>query len=410
MFQLEEASTRGSPVLRAEIAKDELMSRETYLAPDEKRLISRFWQSASGFWRGPSAWRAWLLIALMIAVVLMQLLVQYRLNFWNRDFFNAIGRKDGTELWAQALRFLPIAAASVVLAIISVWGRMTTQRTWREWLSDHLYDYWLENGHSHRLKFMLGEHQTPEYRIAEDARVATDLPIDLSLGLFSSFLTAITFIGVLWTVGGDFVIEAFGVFLIVPGYLVIAVVVYSILFTTSMLLIGRHLTRVSEEYKRAEAELRAIGSQLRESGEGNTPPNGERDGRRVIGAALKEVIAKWLALCWQLMRTTLVSQTSSLLTPIIALLLCMPKYLTGTMTLGEVVQAAAAFAIVQGAFNWITDNYGRLAEWTSSANRVASLLLALDKIDPTERSTNRGMIAGITGNEFTDQTRAVTPD
>ena len=79
------------------------------------------------------------------------------------------------------------------------------------------------------------------------------------------------------------------------------------------------------------------------------------------------------------------------------------------MTLGEVVQAAAAFAIVQSAFNWITDNYGRLAEWTSSANRVASLLLALDQIDPAERSTNRGMIAGITGREFTGQTRRLPP-
>ena len=78
----------------------------TYLAPDEKRLISRFWQSASGFWRGPHSWRAWLLVALLIATVLLQLLVQYRLNFWNRDFFNAIERKDGAELWAQALRFV----------------------------------------------------------------------------------------------------------------------------------------------------------------------------------------------------------------------------------------------------------------------------------------------------------------
>ena len=90
---------------------------------------------------------------------------------------------------------------------------MTMQRKWREWLSNHLYDYWLENGHYRRLRFMLGEHQTPEYRIAEDARVATDLPIDLVLGLLSSFLTAITFIGVLWTVGGDLVIDAFGLFL-----------------------------------------------------------------------------------------------------------------------------------------------------------------------------------------------------
>jgi ABC-type uncharacterized transport system fused permease/ATPase subunit len=51
------------------------------------------------------------------------------------------------------------------------------------------------------------------------------------------------------------------------------------------------------------------------------------------------------------------------------------------MSLCEVVQAAAAFVTVQGAFNWIQDNYGRLADWTSSANRVAVLLLGLDQID-----------------------------
>lgn len=109
----------------------------------------------------------------------------------------------------------------------------------------------------------------------------------------------------------------------------------------------------------------------------------------MIGAALNEVIARWLAYCWQLMRMTLVSHTNTLLTPVLGLLLCTPKFIAGSMTLGEVVQAAAAFAIVQGAFNWISDSYGRLAEWASSANRVASLLLALDEIDkPKQLATS----------------------
>ena len=63
------------------------------------------------------------------------------------------------------------------------------------------------------------------------------------------------------------------------------------------------------------------------------------------------------------------------------------------MTLGEVVQAAAAFAMVQGAFNWITDSYGRLAEWTSSANRVASLLLALERRDQRQDRQRRAGLA-----------------
>jgi putative ATP-binding cassette transporter len=76
-------------------------------------LLARFWQSASGFWQGPSAWLARLLVGLLVATILLQLLTQYRLNFWNRDFFDAIERKDAAGLWEQALRLLPIGTASL---------------------------------------------------------------------------------------------------------------------------------------------------------------------------------------------------------------------------------------------------------------------------------------------------------
>jgi putative ATP-binding cassette transporter len=383
------------------------MFPKEYLAPDERRLLARFWQSASGFWQGPSAWLAWLLVGLLVATILLQLLTQYRLNFWNRDFFDAIERKDAAGLWKQALRLLPIGAASLILAIVSVWGRMTMQRKWREWLSNHLYDYWLERDHIVRLRFMSGEHQAPEYRIAEDARVATDLPIDLLLGLLSSVLVAVIFIGVLWRVGGDFAFDAFGTSVVVPGYLVIAVILYSILLTAAMMLIARHLTQVMEDSKRTEAELRSVGTLLREAGERILDPEVHQDGRRAIGTALDAVIRIWRTYCWQLMRMTLVTHTNFLLTPIIALLLCTPKYIEGTMTLGEVVQAAAAFVIVQSAFNWMTDSYGRISDWAASANRVASLLLALDQIDG---QTSPGAVAGADFNEFADPTGTLTSD
>ena len=85
----------------------------------------------SDVWRGPSVWLAWLLVGLLAATILLQLLTQYRLNYWNRDFFDAIERKDAAGLWEQALRLLAMGTASLTLAIISVWGRMTMQRKWR---------------------------------------------------------------------------------------------------------------------------------------------------------------------------------------------------------------------------------------------------------------------------------------
>jgi putative ATP-binding cassette transporter len=347
-------------------------------ASGEKQLLGRFWQSASGYWRGPTAWTAWLLVVALIVNVILQLLTQYGLNFWNRDFFNAIGRKDQAELLSQAFRFPPLAAASIALAVFSVWARMTLQRSWREWLSNRLYSDWLADDRPLRRGAIEGHHEAPEYRIAEDAKVATDLPIDLATGLLQSVLTIATFVGVLWSVGGSLEIDFDGIAFAIPGYLVLAVIAYSTLLVIGIWLTAGRLTRVIEENKRMEAELRAIGTHVREVGEGKVVQEAGTNGRHAVGAALKAVIAIWRIYCWQLMRMTLVTYTGLLVTPVVGLLLCLPKYLGGTMTLGEVVQASAAFVVVQTAFNWFTDNYAKLAEWTASANRVAELLLALD--------------------------------
>ena len=60
--------------------------------------LRRFWRTAFGFWRDGGAWIPWALIALLVICVATQILVQYRLNLWNRDFFNALERRDGREI------------------------------------------------------------------------------------------------------------------------------------------------------------------------------------------------------------------------------------------------------------------------------------------------------------------------
>jgi vitamin B12/bleomycin/antimicrobial peptide transport system ATP-binding/permease protein len=281
----------------------------------------------------------------------------------------------------QVQLLVPLVAASLVLALLSVWGRMTAQRNWRAWLSKHLIEYWLGNDRYRRLKFVPGNHEYPEYRIAEDTRVATDAPIDLALGLLTSLLNAIAFIGILWSVGGDVVLHPFGFSLIVPRYLVFAVIGYSALLAGAMIFVGRQLTSVIEEKNQAEAALRSRAVQLRESGERSALYSNLSQVRRDLRSMLERVIARWRGLCVQLIRTTIVGHVNCLFAPVLALILCAPKYLDGAMALGEVMQVAAAFVTVQGALNWFVDNYQRLADWISSVNRVSLLLLAFDRID-----------------------------
>src|SRR5579864_6350624 len=95
-----------------------------------RREWARFWESASGFWLGRRALRIWLFCASLIVVVGLQLYVQFRLNYWNRDFFDALENRSPDRLRMQALLLVPLCAASVALAVASVWGRMTVQRKW----------------------------------------------------------------------------------------------------------------------------------------------------------------------------------------------------------------------------------------------------------------------------------------
>ncbi len=263
---------------------------------------------------------------------------------------------------------------------------MTVQRSWRNWLTKHVIDYWTGERRYARLVKAQGEHQIPEYRIAEDVRIATDAPIDLALGLISSLLRAIIFIQVLWSVGGDIAVIAFGYQFWIPGYLVISVVVYSGMVTSAMLLVGSPLTRIIKLKDQREAELITAAHLLRDLGEGVTPQAKESEVTQSLRAALGNAIEQWRRLCWQLMRTTFVSQTNLLLAPIIGLVLCAPKFLAGTITLGELTQAAAAFTLVQGAFNWLVDNFGSVAGWVSSLDRVGGLLLALDRLNGGDHS------------------------
>jgi ABC-type uncharacterized transport system fused permease/ATPase subunit len=365
--------------------------RETTGEIDRRRLVARYWREASLFWFGSRAHGAWVLTVFLVLIVLLQLLVQYQLNLWNRYFFDALGRRDAAALWTQALVFMPLAGAGIVLAASSVWGRMTTQRKWRESLTRRVITYWIAKDHFRRLDYYNNGAENPEYRISEDVRVATDPPIDLVMAFLSSVLTAITFVGVLWNLGGVLVMEAFGRTWMIPGHLVIGVIVYSGFFSGMMIMLGHHLTEVVETRNQAEAEFRSAVDVFRQGAERFDADSSQTVDLRALWLAVRGALVRWRNLCWQLVRTTLVSQGNVLLAPVVGWLLCVPQYTAGAMSLGELTQAAAAFVTVQGAFNWLVDNYARLADWRSSVNRVARLLLAIDALDAAEAETGEAV-------------------
>ena len=355
-------------------------------------LLRRFWQSAGEFWGKDGPRRAWLLSAVILLLIFLNLLASYGMNVWNRAIFDALEKRAPHTVLLLSMVYFPLLAASVCLFVGQVYARMTMQRRRREWLTHHLFDRWLVNGRYYQLHLVQGDHKNPEYRIADDIRLATDSPVDFLTGITTAVLSALTFIVVLWTIGGSLSFNLAGMEITIPGFLVVAAVAYAVLASGSMVFIGRRFVTVSENKNQAEAEFRYVLTRLSENGESIAVLGGEDEERNAVNGSLRNVLRRWRDICWQTMRTTIVSQTSSYVAPVLPVLLCAPKFLDGSMSLGEVMQAASAFTIVQSAFNWLVDNYPRLADWTASARRVSSLMVSLDNLERSEESEDVGRI------------------
>ena len=376
----------------------EVVEADPKMSPEEAEearkdyLLTRFWISARGYWGKKGGRLAWAFSIGLLILIVAHVGFQYGINLWNRAIFDAIEKRDSATVYYLTAVFFPLAIGSVLIGVAQVYARMGIQRRWRAWLTSSVLTRWLASGRYYQLNLVGGDHKNPEYRIAEDLRIATDSPVDFAAGVTSAFLSATTFIVVLWTIGGALTVTIGGSTITIPGFLVIAAVLYAAIASGSIMTIGRSFVQVSEDKNQAEAEFRYTLTRVRENGESIALLGGEEEERDGIDKTFTNVLRQWSRLAGQHMRTTLVSQGSSLIAPVVPLLLCAPKYLDGSMTLGQVMQAASAFTIVQTAFGWLVDNYPRLADWNACARRIASLMMSLDGLERAERGDGFGRI------------------
>lgn len=386
-----DTTVEAEPVPDA-VEPDRQMTPEEAEQARRAYLLTRFWISARGYWSRRGDRLAWPFSIGLLILIGINVGFQYGINVWNREIFDAIEQRDASSVYILGSVFPPLVFGSVIIVTAQVFVRMLIQRRWRSWMTKSLVARWLANGRYYQLNLIGGDHQNPEARISEDMRIATESPVDFIAGVIAAFVSASTFIVVLWTIGGALTLPIGGSVVTIPGFLVAAAVIYAFLTSGSIAYIARHFVQVSEVKNQVEAEFRYTLTRVRENGESIALLGGEEEERNDLDRTFQKVREQWRQLALQYMRTTLVSHGSMLIAPVVPVLLCAPKFLDGSMSLGQVMQAASAFTIVQTAFGWLVDNYPRLADWNACARRVASLMMSLDGLERAEQSDSLGRI------------------
>lgn len=336
---------------------------------------------ASRFWTGASAGRAWLLTVVVLAFAFAQIGAQVGINSWNRMFFDALEKKELADV-ITAIGLLPLLVVFAALTMSGlVVSRMLLQVRWREWLTNRLAGWWIADQRYYRLGFLATEHTAPEFRIAEDVRISTEPLVEFAIGLISAFVTALTFAAILWTVAGSISFEVAGRTFHIPAYMALAAVLYALITSTTAYYVGRALVGKIAAKNETEALFRAEMTRLRENAESIALIKGDADERSSVIETYANVVRAWMAVVRRQGFIALVLNTNGALFPIIPLLLATPKYLSGELTLGAVMQVAAAFSAVQAALIWFVDNFVRLSEWYASVVRVDEFVETLEEVD-----------------------------
>ena len=171
-------------------------------------------------------------------------------------------------------------------------------------------------------------------------------------------ITFLAFVGILWRAGGSLAISGY----VIPGFMVAGAVIYSIVVSGLMFAVASKYSDQVRARSEAEAQLRYQLTRLRENAESVALVRGEEGEQRNLFARLTTVVERWRDFAFRWSYMTLVISGSGLAAPIFPVLLMSPKYLTGEVTLGTVMQVATAFGTVQGALSWFTANYARRTE------------------------------------------------
>jgi vitamin B12/bleomycin/antimicrobial peptide transport system ATP-binding/permease protein len=340
-----------------------------------------FLNRAVGFWTGPNRRNAWLWTAGALALVFANLAVNVGINRWNKWFFDALERKDGSTLWTAVIVIVVLILLGAAFAVAMVWCRMTLQVKWRQWLTGEMLARWLSEQRYYRLAVTDEEQINPEYRIADDLRLASEPVVEFAVGFINALLAAVTFVGILFWVGGSLTIDIGGTSVWIPGYIALAAVLYATATSVLTYLIGSPLVDRVAAKNEAEAQFRYELTRVRENAESIALIKGADDERERLNETFATVAARWLDVVRQHCHLTWILNGNAFFAPVFPVLLATPKYLAGDLSLGSVMQIAAAFIAVLTALNWFAENFIRLAEWSASAQRAQELHEALDEMD-----------------------------
>jgi vitamin B12/bleomycin/antimicrobial peptide transport system ATP-binding/permease protein len=319
-----------------------------------------------------------LLIVALVLINQLQVGINIRLSFFNRDWFNALQNKDLPAFWSLLFGvFCFWAAIAVVSSLIEYYTESVLKIRWRRWMSERYYRLWLDDGRLYRAALAGQAADNPDQRIAEDVHNFLNSTYAYSISMLSTVSTLVSFSIILWTIPVDFTIP--GTEIIVPGLPFWVALIISLIGTWLTHLIGKPLVQLEFRRERYEADFRFSLARLREYSEQVALLRGENAERRILDGRFGSIVSNFYAIVGRTLRLLTFTTSYFQANVVIPYIIVAPYFFLGKITLGQMTQTAGAFGRVESALTFFIARYQSLASYKAVVERLTTFRSAIDE-------------------------------
>jgi putative ATP-binding cassette transporter len=343
-----------------------------------KGTARKVWALTVPYFKSDERWKA---RALLLAIVLLNLAAVYMLvliNEWNRLFYDALQNRNQPVFWEQLGRFTYLAFAYIIIAVYKFYLTQLLELRWRAWMTTHYLQRWLSGKAFYKMELARfsgsngGAPDNPDQRIQEDLNLFTTYTVSLTMGLLNAVVTLGSFIGILWGLSGGFSFSLGGSAYEIPGFMVWAAVAYCLVGSVITHYIGRPQIPLNFQQQRYEADFRHHMVRVREYSEAIALDRGEKVERQHLDGRFVNVVSNYLRLIKAQKNLIWFTNFFGQAAIVFPFLVAAPRYFSGAIQLGELMQISSAFGRVQDSLAWFVDNYSSLAAWRATTDRLTS--------------------------------------
>ncbi|MDF7680314.1 peptide antibiotic transporter SbmA [Enterobacteriaceae bacterium ESL0689] len=325
-------------------------------------VFALFW-----FLYSPHRWQCWSILgtSLIIFVTWFQVEVGVAINAWYAPFYDLIQAALSTphkvsihQFYQEIGVFLGIALIAVVVGVLNSFFVSHYVFRWRTAMNEYYITHW------HHLRHIEGAAQ----RVQEDTmRFASTLE-SMGASFINAVMTLIAFLPVLVALSSH--VTELPIIGHVPYGLVIAAVVWSLLGTGLLAVVGIKLPGLEFKNQRVEAAYR------------KELVYGEDDPTRATPPTIRELFLavrhNYFRLYFHYMYFNIVRILYLQVDNVFGLFLLFPSIVAGAITLGLMTQITNVFSQVRNAFQYLIYSWKTLVELMSIYKRLRSFEQQLD--------------------------------